>query len=66
MLHMHLLTLDLDSPCIKTKKHYNSFATFFFLTSERVIDDLQKHGRITLNRDVDTYTKMENQDMKCL
>uniref|UniRef100_A0A0A9Y4L8 Uncharacterized protein n=1 Tax=Lygus hesperus TaxID=30085 RepID=A0A0A9Y4L8_LYGHE len=66
MLHMHLLTLDLDSPYLKTKKHYNSFATFFFLTSGRVIDDLQRHGRVTLNRDVKTYHAMENQDMKCL
>jgi len=26
MLHLHLISMDLDSPCLKTKKHYNSFA----------------------------------------
>ncbi|EPY25846.1 aprataxin [Angomonas deanei] len=66
MLHMHLLTLDLDSPCLKNKKHYNSFATFFFLSSERVIEDLTTHHRITLNQDVKQLHQLEEQSMCCL
>ncbi|CAG9577793.1 Scavenger_mRNA_decapping_enzyme_C-term_binding/HIT_domain_containing_protein_-_putative [Leishmania major strain Friedlin] len=66
MLHMHVLSTDLDSPCLKNKKHYNSFATFFFLTGDRVLDDLERHGRVTLNQDVTRLRQMEEQDMKCL
>lgn len=66
MLHMHLMTMDLDSPCLKNKKHYNSFATFFFLTSDRVLQDLESHGRVTLNKDVKVLKRMEEQEMRCL
>ncbi|CBZ23969.1 conserved hypothetical protein [Leishmania mexicana MHOM/GT/2001/U1103] len=66
MLHLHVLSTDLDSPCLKSKKHYNSFATFFFLTSDRVLEDLERHGRVTLNQDVARLRQMEEQDMKCL
>ncbi|CCW59585.1 unnamed protein product [Phytomonas sp. EM1] len=66
MLHMHLLSMDLDSPCLKTKKHYNSFATPFFLTSDQVISDLEQNGEFTLNKDVAALRRMEEQDMRCL
>ncbi|KAG5497256.1 hypothetical protein JIQ42_03738 [Leishmania sp. Namibia] len=66
MLHLHVLSMDLDSPCLKSKKHYNSFATFFFLTSARIVEDLERHGRVTLNQDVARLRQMEAQDMKCL
>ncbi|CAJ1030719.1 HIT domain/Scavenger mRNA decapping enzyme C-term binding/C2HE / C2H2 [Leishmania utingensis] len=66
MLHLHVLSMDLDSPCLKHKKHYNSFATFFFLTSDRVLDDLERHGRVTLNQDVVHLRQMEEGDMRCL
>ncbi|KAG5473721.1 hypothetical protein LSCM1_04351 [Leishmania martiniquensis] len=66
MLHLHVLSMDLDSPCLKNKKHYNSFATFFFLTSARILEDLERHGRVTLNQDVARLLQMEEQDMRCL
>ncbi|CCW67434.1 unnamed protein product [Phytomonas sp. Hart1] len=66
MLHMHLLSMDLDSACLKTKKHYNSFTTPFFLTVDRVISDLEQNGEFTLNKDVDMLRRMEEQNMKCL
>lgn len=66
MLHLHLLSMDLDSPCLKTKKHYNSFATFFFLTSDRVIADVEQHGKVTINADAKMLRAMESQDMKCM
>lgn len=66
MLHLHLLSMDLDSPCLKTKKHYNSFATFFFITIDRVIEDLECNGRVTVNQGVAEMEKMENQPMACL
>lgn len=66
MLHLHVLSMDLDSVCLKSKKHYNSFATFFFLTGERVLDDLERHGHVTINQDVARLSQMEKQDMTCL
>lgn len=66
MLHLHVLSMDLDSPCLKNKKHYNSFATFFFLTSARILEDLERHGRVTLNQDVARLRQMEEQEMRCL
>ncbi|KAG5490493.1 hypothetical protein JKF63_00613 [Porcisia hertigi] len=66
MLHLHVLSMDLDSPYLKTKKHYNSFATFFFLTAARVLEDLERHGCVTLNQDVARLLQMETQEMKCM
>lgn len=29
-LHMHVISQDFDSPCLKNKTHWNSFTTDFF------------------------------------
>lgn len=65
-LHMHLLSMDLDSAMLKTKKHYNSFATYFFLTSDRVLDDLKANKRVTVNQATEELLRMEEQPMRCL
>ncbi|EPY31856.1 aprataxin [Strigomonas culicis] len=65
-LHMHLLTMDLDSPCLKSKKHYNSFATFFFLTQPRVLSELQQRGYVGINQSVKELRQMEGQPMTCM
>lgn len=31
-LHMHVISADMISPCLKTKIHWNSFTTKFFLS----------------------------------
>lgn len=33
-LHLHVISDDMNSPCLKTKKHWNSFTTDFFLKSQ--------------------------------
>lgn len=33
-LHLHIISDDMNSPCVKTKKHWNSFTSEFFLKSE--------------------------------
>ena len=35
-LHMHVISQDFDSPCLKTKKHWNSFTTSYFVDSTGV------------------------------
>ncbi|XP_032297283.1 aprataxin isoform X2 [Coturnix japonica] len=33
-LHLHVISQDFDSPALKTKKHWNSFTTEYFLNSK--------------------------------
>lgn len=33
-LHLHVISRDFYSPCLKTKKHWNSFNTPFLLSTE--------------------------------
>ena len=35
-LHMHVISQDFDSPCLKHKKHWNSFTTTFFVPLEEL------------------------------
>ena len=39
-LHLHVISQDLDSPALKTKKHYNSFKRPFFVDAVDVADAL--------------------------
>eukprot|EP00760_Papus_ankaliazontas_P021237 PhM_4_TR18661/c2_g1_i1/m.19896/K10863/APTX; aprataxin len=64
-LHMHVLSLDLDSPRLKNKKHYNTFTTEFFLMADAVVLDLQQNGRVTLADDRAKFEALEKQPMKC-
>ena len=32
-VHMHVISDDFISPCLKTKKHWNSFTTGYFIHS---------------------------------
>ncbi|KAK2810284.1 hypothetical protein FQN50_003015 [Emmonsiellopsis sp. PD_5] len=45
-LHIHVLSVDRYSPCLKHRKHYNSFATPFFIDVEEFPlagDDPRRH-----------------------
>lgn len=33
-VHLHVISQDFDSPCLKNKKHWNSFNTEYFLESQ--------------------------------
>lgn len=48
-LHMHVVSQDLDSPCLKNKKHWNSFTTDFFLDAEKVVSMLRERGKVELD-----------------
>jgi len=43
-LHLHVLSTDFDSPYLKTKIHWNSFNTPFFLTTESILEQLKGNG----------------------
>ncbi|XP_054712874.1 aprataxin-like isoform X2 [Uloborus diversus] len=45
-LHLHAISQDFDSPCLKTKTHWNAFTTEYFIDSEDVIRDVEKYGKV--------------------
>ncbi|KAG6444824.1 aprataxin [Manduca sexta] len=45
-LHMHIISRDMISPCLKTKAHWNSFTTKFFRPYEDVLQELKKDGLV--------------------
>ncbi|CAH1638648.1 unnamed protein product [Spodoptera littoralis] len=46
-LHMHIISTDMVSPCLKTKLHWNSFTTKFFRPYADVLEELKEKGCIT-------------------
>lgn len=62
-LHIHIISQDFDSPSLKTKKHWNSFTTSFFLLSTNVIQELEKKNSITLNKEL--YESFLTSPLQC-
>ena len=62
-LHLHVVSQDFDSPRMKTKHHWNTFNTDYFMDSSAVIEKLKLHSRIVL--DEEHYQKVLELPMKC-
>ncbi|XP_034628968.1 aprataxin isoform X5 [Trachemys scripta elegans] len=45
-VHLHVISQDFDSPCLKNKKHWNSFTTEYFLNSQDVIEMVKTKGKV--------------------
>ncbi|KAI8055628.1 HIT-like domain-containing protein [Syncephalis plumigaleata] len=45
-LHLHVISQDFNSPALKTKRHYNTFTTPFFLPAHNVIEVLESKGHV--------------------
>jgi aprataxin len=45
-LHLHVISTDFISDRLKTKTHWNSFNTSFFLTVKQILDALETNGKI--------------------
>ena len=58
-LHLHIISWDLQSPSLKTKIHWNSFTTDFFVPIDKVIRDLDESGRVQLGCDDDEAAIVE-------
>ncbi|XP_033760025.1 aprataxin-like [Pecten maximus] len=48
-LHLHVISQDFDSPCLKNKKHWNSFTTEYFYDSKDIIKMLKNEGKVQLD-----------------
>ena len=67
-LHVHLISLDLASPCLKNKKHWNSFATPFLVHPEAIVRQLEgpPTGRVPGGRQVREAEEAKlKEDMRC-
>lgn len=62
-LHMHVISQDFDSPCLKTKKHWNSFTSDFFIGAKRIIKMMEEEGRVEL--DVGKYEELLKRPLRC-
>ena len=49
-LHVHFLSADLDSDALKTKRHWLSFNSTFFLPLEQCVDELERCGAADVPR----------------
>ena len=62
-LHMHMISQDFDSPCLKHKKHWNSFTTDFFMDAEGIVKMLREEGKIVI--DIDHYNSLLKKELQC-
>ncbi|XP_042208081.1 aprataxin-like isoform X2 [Homarus americanus] len=63
-LHLHMISQDFDSPCLKTKRHWNSFNTRYFLDSADVIRCLEERGMVVTMTPI-AGEKLLDQPLKC-
>lgn len=62
-LHMHVISQDFISPSLKTKKHWNSFTTEYFIDSHVLIKMLQDDGKVQF--DTSRYLEILKKDLRC-
>ncbi|XP_039541776.1 aprataxin isoform X2 [Pimephales promelas] len=57
-VHLHVISQDFDSPCLKNKKHWNSFTTDYFVESQDVVAMLEHDGRVTVKEGASELLKL--------
>nr|XP_040042671.1 aprataxin isoform X3 [Gasterosteus aculeatus aculeatus] len=57
-VHLHVISQDFDSPCLKNKKHWNSFTTDYFMESQDVIQMLETNGRVNVKEGTSELLKL--------
>uniref|UniRef100_A0A8C2JVD2 Aprataxin n=2 Tax=Cyprinus carpio TaxID=7962 RepID=A0A8C2JVD2_CYPCA len=57
-VHLHVISQDFDSPCLKNKKHWNSFTTDYFVESQDVIAMLEHDGKVTVKEGTSELLKL--------
>uniref|UniRef100_A0A8C6RA54 Aprataxin n=1 Tax=Nannospalax galili TaxID=1026970 RepID=A0A8C6RA54_NANGA len=64
-VHLHVISQDFDSPCLKNKKHWNSFNTEYFLESQAVIKMVQEAGRVIVQDGMSELLKLPLRCHEC-
>lgn len=62
-LHMHVISTDFDSICLKNKRHWNSFTTSFFRPASQILSELRSNSRISI--DSSFYKRFLEDALKC-
>ncbi|KAK9830245.1 hypothetical protein WJX72_010530 [[Myrmecia] bisecta] len=62
-LHLHVISQDFESACLKHKKHWNSFTTAFFRPISAVREELEREGRLALDKAV--AEQLLKADLRC-
>ncbi|OWF53592.1 aprataxin-like [Mizuhopecten yessoensis] len=62
-LHLHVISQDFDSPCLKNKKHWNSFTTEYFFDSEDIMKMLKEKGKVQL--DSSKFQDVLKRNLRC-
>ncbi|XP_060915093.1 aprataxin isoform X2 [Labrus mixtus] len=57
-VHLHVISQDFDSPCLKNKKHWNSFTTDYFIESHDVIQMLETDGKVAVTEGTSELLKL--------
>ncbi|XP_034044037.1 aprataxin isoform X2 [Thalassophryne amazonica] len=58
-IHLHVISQDFDSPCLKNKKHWNSFTTDYFIDSKDVLEMLETSGRVSVKEGASEMLKLQ-------
>ncbi|XP_054636042.1 aprataxin isoform X2 [Dunckerocampus dactyliophorus] len=64
-VHLHVISQDFDSPCLKNKKHWNSFTTEYFIDSQDVIRMLEADGKVTIKEGTSELLKLPLRCHQC-
>eukprot|EP01083_Nonionella_stella_P264292 896776_1 len=62
-LHLHIISQDFDSKCLKNKKHWNSFTSAFFIDSAVMIKAFRENGDVKF--DIPHYEALLKQPLRC-
>ena len=62
-LHMHVISTDFDSPCLKNKRHWNSFTSSFFRPANDILNELKRKNCISI--DSSHYKRLLENPLKC-
>ncbi|XP_017553051.2 aprataxin isoform X2 [Pygocentrus nattereri] len=57
-IHLHVISQDFDSPCLKNKKHWNSFTTDYFIDSQEIIAKLERDGKVSVKEGMGELLKL--------
>ncbi|ESO12979.1 hypothetical protein HELRODRAFT_62577, partial [Helobdella robusta] len=62
-IHLHAISKDFNSTCLKTKKHWNSFNTEYFIESSDLIKKLEIEGSVSYDKA--KYDVLLKSNLKC-
>eukprot|EP00056_Hartaetosiga_gracilis_P007717 m.111517 g.111517 ORF g.111517 m.111517 type:complete len:497 (-) comp12764_c8_seq3:1600-3090(-) len=62
-LHLHLISQDFDSVCLKNKKHWNSFNTEYFVSPKKIHHMLRKYKKVHF--DETKYREVLKRPLQC-